>query len=151
MDLKGHPVPKNASGEPHSSVLASPPISDILLVASIPAILDILPLVPSSVIPDILLVAPLESPSDSIPSSKSTPLPERIPPSESKDELDSLIDSSVEQFLGSENWTQFFHKASDPRGDWAAGVSDIDHPAADLLSLYKESGVPVVSNGDAIL
>ena len=76
------------------SVLASPAISDILSVAPIPAISDILPVVPSPVIADIRPVAPSSSPSDSIPST--------VTPT---DELDSLIDSSVEQFLAYKNWS----------------------------------------------
>ena len=57
---------------------------------------------------------------------------------------------SVEQFLASENWAKFFEVASDPNGDWTAGISMINHQVAELISLYKESCVPVVSIDNAL-
>ena len=62
------------------------------------------------------------------------------PPVIQRDELDDLIQTSVLQFLASEDWSQFVESARDPRSDWADDLGSLDHPAADLLSYYKEAG-----------
>ena len=72
------------------------------------------------------------------------------PPVIPHDELDDLIQASVDQFLSSEDWTQFVESARDPKSDWADDLAGLDHPAAELLSYYKEAGVPVVPTPESI-
>ena len=74
---------------------------------------------------------------------------ELAPPVIQRDELDDLIQTSVLQFLASEDWSQFVESARDPRSDWADDVGNLDHPAADLLSYYKTAGVSVVPTPDS--
>ena len=65
-------------------------------------------------------------------------------------ELDDLIQASVDQFLSSEDWTHFVESARNSKSDWADDLADLDHPAAELLSYYKEAGVPVVPKPESI-
>ena len=67
-----------------------------------------------------------------------------------RDELDDLIKSSVDQFLSSKNQAQFVESARDPIGNWAKDLADINHPAVELLSYYKEEGVPVVPTPESV-
>ena len=50
----------------------------------------------------------------------------------------------MDQFLVFNNEIQFVELACDPKGDLAKDISKVKHPTADLLSLYKEAGVPVI-------
>ena len=59
------------------------------------------------------------------------------------DELDTLVANATKAFQRSDDWEQFFDQQKDPRGDWAE-VARLNHPAARLLHLYKQKGVPVV-------
>ena len=74
-----------------------------------------------------------------------TPLPNQIQegtPGRPPDELDQLVATATANFLASTTWSQFFDLQRDPRGDWG-DVGRLDHPAAQLLELYRKQGVPV--------
>ena len=101
--------------------------------------------------PNIPSVASLpESQHDELNSSLPVQHDELAPPVIQHDELDDLIQASVMQFLSSDNWTNFVESARDPKSDWADDISSLDHPAAELLSYYKEAGVPVVPTPESI-
>ena len=96
--------------------------------------------------PDSPLVVAPESQHDKLDFLSTVPLqPNVVDPSViPHDELDDLIQASVNQFLSSEDWTQFVESARDPKSDWANDLSGLDHLAAELLSYYKKAGIPVV-------
>ena len=75
---------------------------------------------------------------------------ELAPPVIQHDKLNDLIQASVLQFLSSDDWSQFVESARDPKSDWANDIDSLDHPAAELLSYYKEAGVPVVPTPESI-
>ena len=101
--------------------------------------------------PNIPLVASLpESQHDELNSSYPVQHDELAPPVIQHDELDDLIQASVMQFLSSAGWTQFVESARDPKSDWADDIDSLDHPAAELLSYYKEAGVPIVPTLESI-
>ena len=59
------------------------------------------------------------------------------------DELDELVAIATRHFNAANSWSEFFDLQRDPKGDWG-DVEDIQHPAKDLLTLYKRLGVPVM-------
>ena len=75
---------------------------------------------------------------------------ELAPPVIQHNKKNDLIQTSVLQFLASDDWSQFVESAHDPRKDWPDDLGSLDHPATDLLSYYKETGVPVVPTPESI-
>ena len=99
-----------------------------------------------------LVVAPSpESQHDKLNSSFPVQHDELAPSGIQCDKLDDLIQASVNQFLSSDNWSQFVESVRDQKSDWADDFAGLDHPAAELLSYDKKAGVPVVPTPESTL
>ena len=91
--------------------------------------------VPTPASPNIPLVAPSpEYQHNELNSSVPVQHDELAPPGIQHNELDDLIQASVNQFLSSDNWSQFVESARDPKSDWTDDLDGLDHPATKLLS-----------------